>query len=128
MNAQLTKQSHLTPMAWRLFSKSIVFCPSSPRLNEIVDFVQLSLEWDDSRVHSVEEIKGKLSYGGRGMELSTLNKFNGHLYACDDKTGIVFDLEISDSMHISPIPWVILADGNFTGPTGRFFQNMYRRQ
>jgi hypothetical protein len=57
------------------------------------------------------------------MELSTLNVFNGHLYACDDKTGVVYELPISDTSGIDPIPWTILADGNFTGPSGNNYVN-----
>jgi len=54
------------------------------------------------------------------MELSTLNAFEGKLYSCDDSTGIVFELPISanESEPVIPEPWVVLADGNATGPRG----------
>lgn len=67
------------------------------------------------------------SYKGRGMELSTLNYFNGKLYSCDDKTGIVYELRKiwgkSGGEEYVPLPFVILggaqvakADGNSQVP------------
>ena len=45
---------------------------------------------------------------GRGMELSELLVFNGHLYTIDDRTGIVY--QIKDENRI--FPWVVLSDGD----------------
>ncbi len=43
------------------------------------------------------------------MELSELVVFNGHLYSCDDRTGIIYEILIEEKL---AIPWVILPDGN----------------
>lgn len=43
------------------------------------------------------------------MELSELVVFNGHLYSCDDRTGIIYEIFIEKKL---AIPWVILPDGN----------------
>lgn len=43
------------------------------------------------------------------MELSELVVFNGHLYSCDDRTGIIYEILIEKKL---AIPWVILSDGN----------------
>ena len=50
-----------------------------------------------------------MSYGGRGMELSELIVFNGKLYAVDDRTGIIFEIDLQNNI---AIPWVVLMDGN----------------
>uniref|UniRef100_A0A914EDL4 Apyrase n=1 Tax=Acrobeloides nanus TaxID=290746 RepID=A0A914EDL4_9BILA len=49
----------------------------------------------------------QLSYGGRGMELSDLKFFDGHLLAPDDRTGVIFKLT-KDKV----VPWVINSDGD----------------
>eukprot|EP01088_Endostelium_zonatum_P000146 TRINITY_DN1022_c0_g1_i3.p1 TRINITY_DN1022_c0_g1~~TRINITY_DN1022_c0_g1_i3.p1 ORF type:complete len:379 (-),score=79.58 TRINITY_DN1022_c0_g1_i3:71-1207(-) len=53
------------------------------------------------------EIHSKLNEGGRGMELSDLAYYNGHLYSFDDRTGIVFRI-----INQKAIPYRILMDGN----------------
>lgn len=63
----------------------------------------VELKWSESEL----ELSSKYSLGGRGMELSDLVVFNGKLYSCDDRTGIVY--EINGTM---ALPWVILRDGN----------------
>ncbi|ODM91068.1 Soluble calcium-activated nucleotidase 1 [Orchesella cincta] len=72
----------------------------------------ISVEWDESAIHV---IKSGLAYSGRGMELSTLNVFNGRLFSCDDRTGVIYELVRDGSLEIIPTPWAILADGNYTG-------------
>lgn len=85
-------------------------------------------------------LRSSLSYSKRGMELSELTVFNGKLYSCDDRTGIVYQLipqETNLSNNISNqsdslkennsstkievatnskvfkvLPWVILMDGD----------------
>jgi len=52
-------------------------------------------------------LESTLSQGGRGMELSELIFFNGNLYSCDDRTGIIYEI-IND--HV--VPRYILADGD----------------
>lgn len=54
------------------------------------------------------------------IELSELVVFNGKLYSCDDRTGIVYELMNLDGDDVIPVPWVILADGNGTVPKGKF--------
>lgn len=53
-------------------------------------------------------LKSGYSLSGRGMELSDLTVYNGHLLTVDDRTGIVY--QISDKSKM--FPWQILADGN----------------
>ena len=64
------------------------------------------------------EINSQYSYGDRGMELSELIVFNGRLYSCDDRTGIVYEILIEKNI---AIPWVILADGDGMN-TGKGFK------
>jgi soluble calcium-activated nucleotidase 1 len=53
-----------------------------------------------------------MNLGGRGMELSELNVFNGQIYTMDDRTGVIFRLLEKSSGELAPIPWVILGDGD----------------
>lgn len=55
------------------------------------------------------ELSTQYSYGDRGMELSELIVFNGKLYSCDDRTGIIYQINVEKNM---AIPWVILVDGD----------------
>ena len=43
------------------------------------------------------------------MELSELIVFNGKLYAIDDRTGIIYEVDTQENR---VIPWVVLTDGN----------------
>jgi soluble calcium-activated nucleotidase 1 len=43
------------------------------------------------------------------MELSELIVFNGKLYSCDDRTGIVYQIDVDKAR---AVPWVVLADGD----------------
>lgn len=63
----------------------------------------LSVVWDD-RNHM---LTSSLTLKGRGMELSELVTFDGHLLSFDDRTGIVYFIEGEEVY-----PWVILMDGN----------------
>ena len=67
----------------------------------------ITIDWDPEPL----ELKSSLSTGGRGMELSELAVFNGHLYTVDDRTGVVYRLEAHKGIY-KVVPWVILADGN----------------
>ncbi|ELK38016.1 Soluble calcium-activated nucleotidase 1 [Myotis davidii] len=49
------------------------------------------------------------------MELSDLVVFNGKLYSVDDRTGVVYRIEGN-----TPVPWVILSDGD--GTVGKGFK------
>ncbi|KAK3091862.1 hypothetical protein FSP39_023214 [Pinctada imbricata] len=53
-------------------------------------------------------LKSTLSQGGRGMELSELQVFNGKLYSVDDRTGVIY--QVSHNHQV--FPWVLLADGD----------------
>lgn len=64
---------------------------------------RLQVEWDTDML----TLESHLSEKGRGMELSELVVFNGHLYSVDDRTGIVYRIEGSRA-----VPWVILPDGD----------------
>ena len=64
---------------------------------------------------SSREISSQYSYGDRGMELSELIVFNGKLYSCDDRTGIIYEIRADKS---EAIPWVVLADGDGTNAKG----------
>ena len=48
-----------------------------------------------------------LLFSATGMELSELVAFNGRLYTCDDRTGVIY--EINDN---KAVPWVVMQDGN----------------
>ncbi|KTF86300.1 hypothetical protein cypCar_00046272 [Cyprinus carpio] len=63
----------------------------------------VSVEWDPESV----VLESHLSEKGRGMELSELVAFNGHLYSVDDRTGVVYRIEGNRA-----VPWVILPDGD----------------
>jgi len=58
------------------------------------------------------------------MELSELVAFDNRILTCDDRTGIVYslDLDADESLDMEPVPWVILADGNGTAPKGSITQ------
>ncbi|KAK3930313.1 Soluble calcium-activated nucleotidase 1 [Frankliniella fusca] len=64
----------------------------------------VSFKWD-----AVEptQLTSTLGQGKRGMELSELVVFNGKLYAPDDRTGIVYEIDGSKA-----IPWVLLTNGD----------------
>ena len=63
---------------------------------------KVTVSWDVGEV----ELKGKLAAGGRGMELSELQVFNGKLVSLDDRTGVVYSI-VSGRV----VPWVIISDG-----------------
>jgi hypothetical protein len=69
------------------------------------DLNSASVEFDSTPV----EISSEYAYGDRGMELSELVIFNGKLYSCDDRTGIIY--EILPEKRLA-IPWVVLVDGD----------------
>nr|CAD7260222.1 unnamed protein product [Timema shepardi] len=60
--------------------------------------------WDDTKPVI---LKSSLGESGRGMELSEMIVFNGKLYAVDDRTGMLFEIDNN-----GVIPWVVLQDGN----------------
>ncbi|XP_026885263.2 soluble calcium-activated nucleotidase 1b isoform X1 [Electrophorus electricus] len=68
-----------------------------------------AVEWDPDTAM----LESHLAEKGRGMELSDLVAFNGHLYSVDDRTGVVYRIEGN-----RVVPWVILADGDGTVSKG----------
>ncbi|XP_068448449.1 soluble calcium-activated nucleotidase 1b isoform X1 [Clinocottus analis] len=64
---------------------------------------RLEVGWDADPV----TLESHLAEKGRGMELSELVAFNGHLYSVDDRTGVVYRIEGNQA-----VPWVILPDGD----------------
>lgn len=64
----------------------------------------VSVEWDDN----VITLKSTISSKDRGMELSELIVFNGKLYTCDDRTGIVSEITLDNKI----LPWAMLNDGD----------------
>ena len=63
------------------------------------------MEWDKDTI----TLTSGMAYGGRGMELSELVVFNGRLYAVDDRTGVIYEVDLQGGR---VIPWVILTDGS----------------
>ncbi|PFX19766.1 soluble calcium-activated nucleotidase 1-like [Stylophora pistillata] len=70
---------------------------------------RVSVEWDQDIII----LSSTLSQKGRGMELSELKVFNGKLYAVDDRTGVVFQIQDKHT-----VAWVILPDGDGTEAKG----------
>ena len=62
---------------------------------------QVQVTWGQEKV-----LTSNLGAGGRGMELSELQRFSGRLLTLDDRTGVVYSIE-GDTV----VPWVILSDG-----------------
>lgn len=63
----------------------------------------VKIYWDRRKT----SLTSRTSTGGRGMELSELVVFNGKLYTCDDRTGIIYQIVGNRT-----VPWVILSDGD----------------
>lgn len=74
--------------------------------------------WDD-RNHM---LTSSLSMKDRGMELSELITFDGHLLSFDDRTGVVYFIDGEEAF-----PWIILMDGNGRNSKGifDFFEHSY---
>ncbi|XP_061087324.1 soluble calcium-activated nucleotidase 1-like isoform X1 [Conger conger] len=70
---------------------------------------RLELRWDPQS----ELLQTQLAERGRGMELSELVAFDGHLYSVDDRTGVVYRIHGNRA-----VPWVILPDGDGSVPKG----------
>ncbi|XP_047344066.1 apyrase isoform X3 [Vespa velutina] len=69
----------------------------------------LSILWDDRTL----VLSSSLAMKARGMELSELITFDGHLLTFDDRTGMIYHIEDNQAY-----PWVILLDGNGKNPKG----------
>lgn len=70
-----------------------------------VENQEVTVDWDKDLI----TLTSNMAYGGRGMELSELIVFNGKLYAVDDRTGIIYEIDLQSN---KAIPWVVLTDGN----------------
>ncbi|KAJ8001569.1 hypothetical protein DPEC_G00170840 [Dallia pectoralis] len=64
---------------------------------------RVDVEWDPDLL----TLESHLAEKGRGMELSELVAFNGHLYTVDDRTGVVYRIHNQQA-----VPWLILPDGD----------------
>ncbi|XP_067935997.1 apyrase apy-1-like [Watersipora subatra] len=64
--------------------------------------VEFDVQFDSAPI----ELYSSLGQGGRGMELSELVVFHGHVIAVDDRTGVLYKI-----MESNAVPWVILSDG-----------------
>lgn len=69
----------------------------------------IQVKWDKKNTM----LRSSIGLSGRGMELSELIVFNGKLYSCDDRTGIIYEIKNNVA-----IPWVILTDGDGNSPKG----------
>lgn len=63
-----------------------------------------SVSWDKDPLTFTSDISAK----GRGMELSDLKVFDGHLLSVDDRTGVIYRLCLKTR---KAVPWVLLTDG-----------------
>ena len=72
-------------------------------LTYYLDEEHVEISWDRKRT----VLKSSLAVGGRAMELSELIVFNGKLYSCDDRSGIIYEIKENQA-----VPWVILNDGD----------------
>lgn len=68
------------------------------------DLKKVDVHWDSNEI----VLKSDIAQKGRGMELSELVAFNGKLYTCDDRTGIVFEITPKKTV----LPYVVLNDGD----------------
>lgn len=93
----------------------ILFAPNlfQGHLTVNVESEEVSVEWDKELI----SLKSNMAYGGRGMELSELIVFNGKLYAVDDRTGIIYEVDLHEK---KVIPWVVLTDGNGRNTKGNY--------
>ncbi|KAG8242986.1 soluble calcium-activated nucleotidase 1 [Homalodisca vitripennis] len=66
----------------------------------------ITVVWD--RTDPIE-LKSTFGQSGRGMELSELVVFNGKLLSFDDRTGLIYEINLDSNI---AIPWVLLIDGN----------------
>ncbi|KAG8293099.1 Soluble calcium-activated nucleotidase 1 [Homalodisca vitripennis] len=74
--------------------------PKAGKAGEVV------FEWDEG-----EPVKFTTHFGyeGRGMELSDLIVYDGRLLTFDDRTGLVYELDLETK---KAIPWIYLGAGN----------------
>ncbi|VDL80907.1 unnamed protein product [Nippostrongylus brasiliensis] len=56
--------------------------------------------------NSDKNVTTHFNYKGRGMELSDLTDFNGHVLSPDDKTGMIYEIKEDKA-----IPWIFLNSG-----------------
>ncbi|ETN69226.1 Apyrase [Necator americanus] len=67
------------------------------------DKKEIKLDWIEG---SDVNLTTGFNFKGRGMELSDLSEFNGHLISPDDKTGLLYEIKKDKA-----IPWVFLNSG-----------------
>lgn len=98
-------ESSMENNTWISFFKQ-GYLTYNPKNNNVI------IEWDPSEC--TVKFKSHYSFDGRGLELSELVTFNGHLLTFDDKTGLVYIIENNFL-----IPWVITVDGDGHTATGK---------
>lgn len=62
--------------------------------DELKDLIDVDLRLYDGG--SAIEIRGKLSEGGRGLELSELALYDNHILSFDDRSGMLYELGVED--------------------------------
>lgn len=72
-------------------------------LNIDSDFSKASLKLGETK-----KLTSNIAAGGRAMELSDLATFDGRLITCDDRTGLLYEVDTQAS---KVYPWVFLPDG-----------------
>jgi len=75
---------------------------------------EYTIAWDETSL----ELKNYLNEKGRALELSDLTRYNNRLYACDDRTGVIY--EIIEGKEVKAVPRQILMDGD--GNTNKGFK------
>lgn len=77
---------------------------------------KFTVEWSSP---SIQRLQTSFVHNGRGLELSTLQFWNGpHLYTCDDHTGIIYELLLEEGLSPRLVPRHILSDGDGRNPNG----------
>jgi len=76
------------------------------------DHAKASVSFDKEPI----ALSSTLAQKGRGMELSELVIFDGKLYSCDDRTGMIYHISLSvaastGATTAKALPWVFLSDG-----------------
>lgn len=90
-------KSKLYPNQWisYLLKGYLIYYPDD-------DVIQVN--WDKSKT----VLSSSIAEDNRAMELSELVVFNGHLFSCDDRTGMIYRIRSDELL----VPWVILSDGD----------------
>jgi hypothetical protein len=86
-------------------SKTVPYLYISPSIRGYLRYnaaMNFTIEW-----FGMYNYTSNLNSNGRGIEMSDMKVFNGHLYCPDEKTGILYRLTDKTA-----VPWTILSDGD----------------